>query len=127
MDGRRSAARCRIARHATGHEYLALAQWGARPRHKDIFVEVDYRRLDLGENANGVVQKIAASSRATSGRISPITVIARGGAAGEPSLAVPSQKRTLALAYRGADGTVRTRSRYAAAVDPAAQFTGACT
>jgi hypothetical protein len=31
--------------------YLALPRWGADPRHKDMFVEVDYRRLTLAENA----------------------------------------------------------------------------
>lgn len=34
--------------------YLALPAWGANPRHKDIFVEVDYRRLNLVENMQGV-------------------------------------------------------------------------
>ena len=32
----------------------ALPAWGADPRHKDIFVEVDFRRLTLADNQNGV-------------------------------------------------------------------------
>ena len=30
--------------------------WGANPRHKDIFIEVDFRRLTLSDNQNGVAQ-----------------------------------------------------------------------
>ncbi|WP_119270260.1 FG-GAP-like repeat-containing protein [Taklimakanibacter deserti] len=36
----------------TGH--LALPAWGANPRHKDIFIEIDFRRLDYKENLAGV-------------------------------------------------------------------------
>jgi hypothetical protein len=32
----------------------ALPAWGADPRHKDIFVEVDFRRLTLADNQNGL-------------------------------------------------------------------------
>jgi hypothetical protein len=32
----------------------ALPAWGADPRHKDIFIEVDFRRLTLADNQNGV-------------------------------------------------------------------------
>ncbi|MGE0006399.1 MAG: FG-GAP-like repeat-containing protein [Parvibaculaceae bacterium] len=35
----------------TGH--LPLPSWGADPRHKDIFIEVDFRRLDYKENITG--------------------------------------------------------------------------
>ncbi|HUF36176.1 MAG TPA: hypothetical protein VMN37_09510, partial [Gemmatimonadales bacterium] len=36
----------------TIRRYLPLQTWGADPRHKDIFVEVDFRRLDSVENAD---------------------------------------------------------------------------
>jgi len=39
-----------------GPGYLALPTWGANPRHKDIFIEVDYRRLNLDENQQGITQ-----------------------------------------------------------------------
>ena len=39
-------------------EYLALPAWGADPRHKDIFVEVDFRRLNLSENQGGLMLKM---------------------------------------------------------------------
>ena len=39
-------------------EYLALPAWGANPRHKDIFIEVDFRRLDLAENQSGAALKM---------------------------------------------------------------------
>jgi hypothetical protein len=45
--------------NATRHEYLPLPQWGADPRHKDIFIEVDFRRLNLAENQNNVVHKMS--------------------------------------------------------------------
>jgi hypothetical protein len=40
-----------LGRTANGR-YLALPGWGADPRHKDMFVEVDFRRLTLQENAD---------------------------------------------------------------------------
>lgn len=42
-------------------QYLALPAWGSNPRHKDIFVEVDYRRLNLVENQHGVVAQMPPS------------------------------------------------------------------
>src|SRR5579872_1320268 len=36
-------------------QYLALPAWGANPRHKDIFIEVDYRRMNIIENQQGYV------------------------------------------------------------------------
>jgi hypothetical protein len=35
---------------ATVRRHLPLPTWGADPRHKDIFIEVDFRRLDWEEN-----------------------------------------------------------------------------
>jgi Bacterial TSP3 repeat len=35
--------------------YLDLPTWGANPRHKDVFVEVDFRRSSLLENQQGLV------------------------------------------------------------------------
>jgi hypothetical protein len=32
----------------------ALPTWGADPRHKDVFVEVDFRRLTLADNQSGL-------------------------------------------------------------------------
>lgn len=40
-------------------EFLPLQQWGANPRHKDIFVEVDFRRLNLAENQSGLAKKMS--------------------------------------------------------------------
>jgi hypothetical protein len=34
----------------------ALPTWGADPRHKDIFIEVDFRRETLADNQNGVAR-----------------------------------------------------------------------
>lgn len=31
-------------------DYVAVPTWGANPRHKDLFIEADYRRLTLEEN-----------------------------------------------------------------------------
>ena len=36
--------------NATVRGHLALPNWGADPRHKDIFIEVDFRRLNIIEN-----------------------------------------------------------------------------
>lgn len=42
------------ARHGVANgALLPLPMWGADPRHKDMFVEVDYRRLDKAENDSG--------------------------------------------------------------------------
>jgi hypothetical protein len=41
-------------------EYLPLPTWGANPRHKDIFVEVDFRRLNLVENQTGLALHMPA-------------------------------------------------------------------
>lgn len=37
---------------------LPLPTWGANPRHKDIFVEVDFRRLTLQDNENGLAERM---------------------------------------------------------------------
>jgi hypothetical protein len=37
-------------------EIVPLPAWGADPRHKDIFIEVDFRRLTQQDNINGVAQ-----------------------------------------------------------------------
>lgn len=34
----------------SSYVYVALPTWGANPRHKDMFIEADYRRLTLEEN-----------------------------------------------------------------------------
>jgi hypothetical protein len=39
-----------------GTEYVPLQMWGANPLHKDIFIEVDFRRLTLSDNQNGVAE-----------------------------------------------------------------------
>jgi hypothetical protein len=35
-------------------EFVPLPTWGANPRHKDIFIEVDFRRLNSQENQMGL-------------------------------------------------------------------------
>lgn len=42
-----------------GSEYVPLQMWGANPRHKDIFIEVDFRRLTLSDNQNGVAEHMS--------------------------------------------------------------------
>ncbi len=42
-------------------EFVPLPGWGANPRHKDVFVEVDFRRLTLADNQNGLVQHMSAA------------------------------------------------------------------
>ena len=39
----------------------ALPAWGANPRHKDIFVEIDFRRLTLADNQNGLALRMTAA------------------------------------------------------------------
>ena len=39
-------------------EHLPLPTWGADPRHKDIFLEVDFRRLDQAENLANTDQRM---------------------------------------------------------------------
>ena len=41
--------------------YVALPTWGANPRHKDMFIEADYRRLTQAENDAQINQKMPAS------------------------------------------------------------------
>lgn len=36
--------------------FLDLPKWGADPRHKDVFIEVDFRRLNLTENQQGLAE-----------------------------------------------------------------------
>jgi hypothetical protein len=43
-------------------EYLALPAWGANPRHKDIFIEVDFRRFNLADNQSGLALKMDPST-----------------------------------------------------------------
>jgi hypothetical protein len=43
-------------------QYLPLQTWGADPRHKDMFVEVDFRRLDQAENAANLSEKMSPAS-----------------------------------------------------------------
>jgi hypothetical protein len=38
--------------------HVALPMMGANPRHKDMFLEVDYRRLTQAENAAGITRKM---------------------------------------------------------------------
>lgn len=52
------AARYGVVNGAT----LPLQAWGADPRHKDLFVEVDYRRLDASENAAGTDRRMTAQA-----------------------------------------------------------------
>jgi hypothetical protein len=41
--------------NGTWHQdYLPLPAWGSDPRHKDIFIEADFRRLTLEDNQNGL-------------------------------------------------------------------------
>jgi hypothetical protein len=40
-------------------EFLSLPTWGADPRHKDIFVEVDFRRLNLAENQSQLADRMS--------------------------------------------------------------------
>lgn len=48
-----------------GGQPLPLPTWGANPRHKDVFVEVDFRRLDKAENDSNLASKMnAANARA---------------------------------------------------------------
>jgi len=44
---------------ATVRRHLPLQAWGADPRHKDIFVEVDFRRLDRQENEDTVIRMMS--------------------------------------------------------------------
>ncbi len=41
------------------HEDVALPAWGADPRHKDIFAEVDFRRLTQADSINGVAEHMS--------------------------------------------------------------------
>jgi hypothetical protein len=41
--------------------HVALPLMGANPRHKDLFLEVDYRRLTQAENAAGLSRKMPAN------------------------------------------------------------------
>ncbi len=41
-----------------GRGAVPLPTWGANPRHKDIFVEVDFRRLTLQDNQNGLAERM---------------------------------------------------------------------
>lgn len=41
-----------------GGQHLPLAAWGADPRHKDVFLEVDFRRLDKAENDANLAAKM---------------------------------------------------------------------
>lgn len=41
--------------------HVALPMMGANPRHKDLFLEVDYRRLTQAENAAGLSRKMSAN------------------------------------------------------------------
>jgi hypothetical protein len=38
--------------------FLDLPRWGADPRHKDVFIEVDFRRLNLDENQQGLALRM---------------------------------------------------------------------
>lgn len=38
--------------------FLDLPRWGADPRHKDVFIEVDFRRLNLAENQQGLALRM---------------------------------------------------------------------
>jgi len=38
--------------------FLDLPKWGADPRHKDVFIEVDFRRLNLDENQQGLTLRM---------------------------------------------------------------------
>jgi hypothetical protein len=39
-----------LGRQFSSEVYVALPTWGSNPRHKDMFVEADYRRLTKAEN-----------------------------------------------------------------------------
>ncbi len=39
-----------VVGNITVTRYMPLPKWGANPRHKDIFLEIDFRRLNLAEN-----------------------------------------------------------------------------
>lgn len=42
-------------------EVVPLPAWGANPRHKDIFIEVDFRRLTEQDNIDGVAERMLPS------------------------------------------------------------------
>jgi len=44
----------------SGH--LTLPNWGSNPRHKDIFIEVDFRRLNFLENMNNATAHMPAEA-----------------------------------------------------------------
>jgi hypothetical protein len=48
--------------NVTTSGHLALPNWGANPRHKDIFIEVDFRRLDYKENLAGLTRHMPAET-----------------------------------------------------------------
>jgi hypothetical protein len=46
-------------------QYLPLPAWGADPRHKDVFAEVDFRRLTKADNEAGLAEHMSpADARA---------------------------------------------------------------
>ena len=55
-----------LGRHATWtddngavyRQYIPIQAWGSNPRHKDIFIEVDFRRLNLQENQTQLTLKM---------------------------------------------------------------------
>ena len=48
-----------------GGQYLPLHEWGANPRHKDVFLEVDFRRLTKADNDAQLEMRMSpASARA---------------------------------------------------------------
>ena len=49
--------------------FQLLPKWGADPRHKDLFIEVDFMRRNGVENADKIVKHM----RVSAARISPIT------------------------------------------------------
>jgi hypothetical protein len=50
------------AKYEVSGPVLPLPSWGANPRHKDMFVEVDYRRLNKSENDQLVSKHMYASA-----------------------------------------------------------------
>lgn len=44
------------------NEYLPLHEWGADPRHKDLFLEIDFRRLTKEDNDNALEMRMSPDS-----------------------------------------------------------------
>jgi hypothetical protein len=55
--------------NTTVRGHLTLPNWGSNPRHKDIFFEVDFRRVDFLENINNAAAHMPAEAARNLARI----------------------------------------------------------